>query len=125
MKPQADPTVLEWMSRYEDGFFLSSITVGEIERGIELLPSGKKKHQLQEKFREFLLIVDERVLAFDLAVARRWAKVIVNAQRKGRKSPVMDSMIEATALHWNLTLATRNISDFSQVETINPWSYRP
>jgi predicted nucleic acid-binding protein len=31
-------------------------------------------------------------------------------------------MIEATALHWNLTLVTRNTSDFVEAQTLNPWT---
>jgi predicted nucleic acid-binding protein len=34
---------------------------------------------------------------------------------------VLDSLIEATALHWNLTLVTRNTADFAEVEMVNPW----
>jgi predicted nucleic acid-binding protein len=36
-------------------------------------------------------------------------------------TPVLDSMIEATALHWELTVVTRNTSDFTQAATLNPW----
>jgi predicted nucleic acid-binding protein len=121
MKPAPEPSVLEWLEQNEDECFLSAITVGEIERGIVLLPSGRKRTGLQNAFQVFLQATEERVLSFDLAVARRWASLTGSAQRKGRRLPVLDSMIEATALHWDLTIVSRNISDFIEAATFDPW----
>src|SRR5882757_1627038 len=101
MKLVPESSVLEWLEQNEDECFLSAITVGEIERGIALLSTGRKKTDLQNAFQEFLQATEERVLNFDIAVARRWAALTGTAQRKGRQLPVLDSMIEATALHWD------------------------
>jgi toxin FitB len=60
-------------------------------------------------------------LSFDLEVARRWALLGAQWQHRGRPLPVLDSMIEATALHWGLTIVTRNTGDFVEVPTLNPW----
>lgn len=122
MKAAPEPTVVSWIEQNHEHSFLSSIVVGEIELGIDLLPNGIKKERLQEALRQFLPLLEERVLAFDLSVARRWAKLCAQLERQGRKTPVLDSMIEATALHWKLTIVTRNISDFVQARTLNPWS---
>lgn len=121
MKAAPEPSVLEWLRRNEGACFLSAVTLGEIERGIALLPAGRKKHRLQEVFRDFMGAVEERVLAFDLQVARRWAVLTGVSQRKGRRLSVLDSMIEATALHWNLTLVTRNTADFIEAKLLDPW----
>jgi predicted nucleic acid-binding protein len=121
MKPAPEPSVLEWLEQNEDECFLSAITVGEIERGIALLPTGRKKTRLQNAFQVFLQATEERVLSFDVAVARRWAALTGSAQRKGRHLPVLDSMIEATALHWDLTIVSRNVSDFIEAATFDPW----
>ena len=122
MKPTPDATVLAWIERFENECFLSAITVGEIERGIALLPTGRKKSRLQESFQDFLEATEDRVLSFDVAVARRWAKLTGAAQRRGRTLPVLDSMIEATALHWDLTVITRNVGDFIEARTLDPWN---
>ena len=121
MKPRPNFLVLEWLEKNETDWSLSAITVGEIERGIALLPPGQKRLHLQEAFRVFLGETEERVLGFDLAVARRWAALTSLAKRRGRTLPVLDSMIEATALHWNLTIVTRNVSDFIEAATLDPW----
>ena len=124
MKAAPDPAVVSWLDQNHERSFLSSIVVAEIELGIELLPNGTKKERLQEALRQFLPLLEERVLAFDLSVARHWAKLCAQLERQGRKTPVLDSMIEATALQWNLTIVTRNTSDFIQAQTFNPWSTR-
>lgn len=121
MKINPETVVLDWLGQNEDVCFLSAITVGEIERGIELLSSGQKKHRLQEAFRDFLDVVEERILNFDTPTARRWAVLTAAAQRKGKRLPVLDSMIEATALRWDLTLVTRNTTDFFEALILNPW----
>jgi len=122
MKSSPDPLVLAWVEPHEEACFLSALTVGEIERGIGLLPVGRKEQRLSIAFSTYLRAAEEQILAFDAAVARRWAELTVRWQRQGKRLPVFDSMIEATALHWNLTLVTRNTSDFVEAQTLNPWA---
>jgi predicted nucleic acid-binding protein len=121
MRPLPDSNVLAWLEKHEEECFLSAITLGEIEKGIGLLPDGNKKIRLLEKYEDFLESAEARVLDYDKAVARRWAVLTSKWQAKGRRLAAMDSMIEASALHWNLSLVTRNTSDFAEVSTINPW----
>jgi predicted nucleic acid-binding protein len=124
MKKMPEPAVVSWLAQNQEHCFLSSITVAEIELGIELLPTGQKRERLQDSLRQFLPLLEERVLPFDVLVARQWAKLCAQLEREGRKTPVLDSMIEATALQWKLTAVTRNTSDFVQAETFNPWKSR-
>ena len=121
MKAAPQPSVLSWMVANQDNCFLSVITVGEIERGIESLAAGRKKHRLRLAFAELVEAIEDKVLAFDRTVAHQWAALTSTWQRKGRTLPVLDSMIEATALRWDLTIVTRNTSDFVQAPTLNPW----
>ncbi len=121
MKPVPEASVLSWLEQHESECFLSAITVGEIEKGIALLGAGRKKNQLLAVFQIFLRATEERILSFDVSVAQRWAALTSSAQRKGRTLSVLDSMIEATALHWDLTLVTRNVSDFIEAPKFNPW----
>ena len=121
MKTRPDPPILGWLAKYQDACFLSVVTVGEVERGVELLPNGKKKQRLRTAFEDFVEIIEDRILAFDRPVAHRWALLTGTSQPKGRRLPVLDSLIEATALHWDVTIVTRNTSDFVQSRTLNPW----
>ncbi len=122
MKPVPEPAVLTWLEEHEPDCFVSAISIGEIERGLALLPTGRKKSGLQEVYAEFSRAIEARVLSFDLDVARRWAHLTSAARRKGKTLSVLDSMIEATALHWDLTIVTRNTSDFIEAPTLDPWN---
>lgn len=60
----------------------------------------------------------ERVLPVDLAVARRCAGPHVPNPKSER-----DAMIAATAIEHQMTIVTRNVSDFrhSGVKVFDPW----
>jgi toxin FitB len=121
MKAAPQESVLNWAVINQENCFLSVITIAEIERGIELLTAGRRKQRLKIAFTELVEAIEERTLAFDRAVAHQWATLTGAWQRKGRTLPVLDSMIEATALRWNLTVVTRNTQDFVEAETLDPW----
>jgi toxin FitB len=76
---------------------------------------------LGKAFQEFLNAGAERILPFDIEVARHWAVLRAKWQRHGKGLGVLDSMIEATAPHWDLTVVTRNTGDFVEAPTLNPW----
>lgn len=100
--------------------FVSVVTIGEIERGIE------RQRQHNSSFAESLVswldtvlrAYEGRILPVDVAVARRWGRL---SQRIGNKG--LDLAVAATALEHGLTVATRNVSDFKPtgVAVFNPF----
>jgi toxin FitB len=103
---------------------VSIITLGEIQKGIELLPESRRRAQLQRWFTEDLETwFSDRVLPIDRQVAMRWASVVARGSRTGRPLPTVDSLIAATALAHNLTIVTRNKKDFEGIDAsiLNPW----
>ncbi len=60
-----------------------------------------------------------RVFPIDLAVARRCARLHVP-----NPFPERDALIAATALVHDMTVATRNVADFTRtgVRVVNPWA---
>jgi toxin FitB len=105
--------------------YVSVITLAEIQKGIELLPAGRRRAQLKDWLaRDLEAWFSERVLPVDRKVAARWASLLAQATRKGRPLPAVDSLIAATALAYDLTIVTRNTRDFEGVgaATVNPWS---
>ena len=50
-----------------------------------------------------------RVIPVNLAVAERWGRLLAEV---GRAVPTIDSLLAATALHYELRLVTRNARDF-------------
>ncbi len=62
-------------------------------------------------------------LPWDAIVSRRWATLVVDLKHKGETLPLLDGMIAATALQYDLIVATRNTRDFQKtgVKTLNPF----
>jgi predicted nucleic acid-binding protein len=107
----------------EESLFASVLTFAEIRRGIELLPSGKRRTQLERWQEEVVASFATRLLPVSQAIADRWAVLSAQAQRRGTPLSNIDGLIAATALEHDLTLATRNVKDFTGlgVTIFNPW----
>jgi predicted nucleic acid-binding protein len=103
---------------------VSVITLGEIQKGIELLAEGKRRVQLEQWLKQALEAwFSGRILPVDRQVAGRWASLEAQGARAGRPLPTVDSLIAATALAYDLTIVTRNTRDFGGIGAtiINPW----
>jgi predicted nucleic acid-binding protein len=120
-KPTPHPKALAWLSAHEDDFVVDSVILGEIYVGILLLPRGRKREQLERWFEAIVQAID--CLPWDAGVSRRWAQLVVDLKKKGHALPVLDSMIAATALAHDLTVATHNIRDFRRagVKVLDPF----
>ena len=124
-RPKPEPRVVEWTEAADEGLlFLSVLTLGEIRKGVAALAQGKRRTQL-ETWLEVALQARfaGRILPIDKAIADRWGVLAAETKRRGRAMPVIDGLLAATALHHNLTLVSRNASDFAdtQVPVLNPW----
>ncbi|MBV7332879.1 type II toxin-antitoxin system VapC family toxin [Chloroflexi bacterium TSY] len=123
---QPNSKVVKWIDNIQDEYtYLSVITLGEIQRGIEKLPESKRKQILVEWLQSDLLIrFQDNILPIDIPVIFTWGKFVAQLELAGRKLPAMDSLIAATALHHKLHLVTRNEKDFlgTNVMLLNPWS---
>ena len=100
---------------------MSVLTLGEIRKGIDMLPDNDRKFVLLDWLEVDLpSFFIGRILAVDVSVADRWGRLIAQA---GRPMPAIDSLLAATAIHYGLKLVTRNAHDFefTGLEVINPW----
>jgi methionyl-tRNA formyltransferase len=95
---------LDWLRRHEHEVAVSAVVLGEIEFGILLLPSGRKRKALEEWFARVAEMLP--VLEMDRETARVWAALLARLRRKGRAMPVKDSLIAASALQHGLAVAT-------------------
>ena len=120
-----DAGVKRWLeTTRRDLQHVSVISFAEIQKGIELLPIGKRRLQLEQWFKQELeMWFSGRVLPIDRHVASHWASLLAQSMPLGRPLPTLDSLIAATALAYDLILVTRNVRDFhgTGVATINPW----
>lgn len=126
LKPQRrNPHVVSWLASVSSNdLFISAVSIGEIERGIE------RQRAVDPAFAgalaEWLDIVlrsyGDRVLPLTTDIARRWGRLSGEIGNKG-----IDLAIAATALEHGLTIVTRNLSDFvpTGATLLDPFEPRP
>lgn len=124
-KPNPTETVKNALDALDDNhLYLSVITIGELAKGIELLPNSKRKHDLQNWFHQIEKNYHQRILSIDTETAIIWGEITANAQRQGLCLSVADGLIAATAIRHGLHLMTRNVKDFDFIKVllVNPWN---
>ncbi|MCL4492064.1 MAG: type II toxin-antitoxin system VapC family toxin [Nitrospirae bacterium] len=122
IRRQQNKLVIGWLEQIPaEALFVSVLTLGEIRKGIERLADKRRREKLRIWLEhELPAWFEGRVLPVDLAVADRWGRLLAEV---GRSVPTIDSLLAATALHYELRLVTRNAGDFDYpgLEVINPW----
>lgn len=118
-------SVTEWIEGADENLlYLSVLTLGEIRKGVAGLSPGKRRMHLETWLEvELRARFSGRILPIDSAIADRWGFLAAEAKRKGKALSTVDGLLAATALHHNLTIVSRNVSDFAdtQVPLLNPW----
>jgi predicted nucleic acid-binding protein len=119
-RPKPHGAVLEWLESVDEAhLFLSAVTLGEIQAGIELTREQDPAKAAQIEAWLDLVAAAYNVLPMDAAAFRAWAKLM------HRRSEALyeDAMIAATAQVNGLTVVTRNVADFRAlgVEVLNPF----
>jgi len=122
---KADAGVAEFFRRValtEAPLYISVVTVGELRRGVEIIRRRVDPEQAERLAAWLdLVLVDYRddILPFDLDIAQIWGLL-----RVPHPEHALDKQITATALIYDLTLATRNTRDFAGtgVRLLNPFS---
>jgi len=124
VRPRPEPRVQAWIRNTdEDLLHLSVLTLGEIRKGITLLRDSSRRVALEAWLNSDLALrFAGRILPIDQSVADRWGRLAAQAGSK-LPVPVIDGLLAATALHFNLTLVTRNTADViaTGVPLFNPW----
>jgi len=125
MRDAPDPKVVSWMDRQAaTSIWTTSITVFEIETGLQLMPSGRRRTALSEQYEMLLDQMDRRLVFFDGPAARLAANLSAFRQKKGRVIEMRDTMIAGIVLAHHATLATRNVTHFADISAsvVNPWT---
>ncbi len=123
-KPRPDAGVIAWFEdSLEDELFLSVLTFGELRKGIDRLPAGKKRERLAADYGALRSRYGARVLPVTDVVAERWGTLAAAAAQRGAHLHVVDGLLGATALVEGLTFVTRNVVDFAPTKALllNPF----
>ena len=125
--------VIEWLDEKEEPYlFISCLTIAELKKRYYKLAHSDPGHgnkERTEKIGAWIQKVEsrfqDRILPIDAALLDLWANICGQAESEGRKLPVFDSLLVATAEKHNLTVVTRNVSDFQNclktVKVCNPY----
>lgn len=124
LRPRPAPLVVEWLAQQPARHqYLSVLTLGELSRGVALLPDGRRRSALLEWVSEAIpRAYAGRLLPVDAEVSARWGVLDAEARRSGRPLGTVDGLLVATASVHGLALVTRNVSDVSDrgVPVLNP-----
>ena len=120
-RPRPHGAVVAWLQALDDSqLYLSAVTLGEIQAGIELTREQDANKASEIEAWLELVAGAYNVLPMDAPIFRAWARLM------HRKSNTLyeDAMIAATAQVHGLTVATRNMADFQAlgVPVFNPFS---
>ena len=126
MAPVPPGKVLAWLNQQAtETLFLSAVTLAEISYGLHVLPPGKRRQSLTERFSEFIAAgFAQRILSFDARSAAEYGDVMSHRRGIGRPLNVLDGQIASIARAHSMAIATRNTRDFEEcgLELMNPWS---
>ncbi len=124
-RPKPDAAVMHWFRAADPlSLYTSVITLGELRLGIEDLPSGRRRNDLEDWLATGLPNwFAGNLLPVTGDIVERWAKLTIAAKRKGKTVGMSDGLIAATAFQHGLTLVTRDVSDFEDlgITLLNPW----
>src|SRR5665213_1907917 len=125
IRPRPEPKVEAWVAAQDlDTLFISSVSFGELRKGIVLRSPGKRREELEAWIETDLSILfSGRILSVTRSIAERWGVLEGRQQLAGKPLNVPDGQIAATALEHGLTLVRRNVKDFERlgVSILNPW----
>jgi hypothetical protein len=116
LRPSA--AVLGWLNnQLTDSLYLCTPVIAELRFGAERLPDSRRKDELTERID---LLESEgfhgRILDFDLAAAACFGRIGAHRERLGRRMEPFDVIIAAIAMSRGLTLATRDVGDFADID---------
>ncbi len=125
MREVPDSKVASWIQRIDTkNLALTVIAIAEILRGIERLPKGKRRHRLEQSFKEFIQKgFSGRIYPFDEEAAYLYGGIATGREKAGLYVDPVDLMIAAIAKNLQASIATRNTKDFEGcgITLINPW----
>ena len=125
VRPKPDPKVTAWVAAQElETLFISSVSFGEIRKGIDLRSPGKRKSELEVWIEiDLPTLFSGRILTVTRAIAERWGRLEAQRQLAGHPLSAADGLIAATMLEHGLIVVTRNTKDFADLglTILNPW----
>ena len=107
-----------------DLLYVSTVTLAEIRFGIELVTDANRRaelnawltHKVRPLFAQRVLEVSEEVLF-------KWRLLVEDGRKSGHTYSQPDLFIAATALHYGMTVVSRDTREYERAgaAVFNPW----
>ena len=122
-KSKPNRLVMAWLEEHKNDCYTSSIVVGQLAYWVRS-KEGRRRVELQRWLTRLLGDLEGRIYGFNVAVAHVWAEQQRAFDIAGRRMPLADSFIAATARKYDLTIATGNDQDFKRpgLKVFNPFT---
>jgi toxin FitB len=127
LRLRPDPHVGNWLDAQRPAdLFLCMPVVAELHYGMELLPAGARRVQLELAIGRIEDAFVERILPFDRAAAHEYGRILAIRDKLGRATGTMDGLIAAIAKVHGATVATRDVHGFADIDLdiVNPFEAR-
>ena len=122
-KDRCDRNVAAWLVANEANLLLSPIVLAEIYVGMENPKAAAKRSMLEAWCAQLEADYGSRMFDFEARAARAFGRLVAMRNAEKQETKLLDILIAAQALAFDLPVATRNTKDFqwTGVELINPW----
>jgi len=126
MKAVSDRRCETWLETNIESCCLTTITLSELRYGVERLPEGKRKRDLDRKLEFLRQDFSERILEFDEVAAIEYGRYVAEFETKRgfaavAAADIRDLQIAAIARANGWIVATRNTRHFPCVDSVNPF----
>ncbi len=121
-KRHGDPKVVAWLELEKDRCYTSAIVIAQLAYWVRT-KEGRQRAALQAWLSRLIDAMHGRIHGFNVSVAHVWAEQERLLDKAGRRMPVEDSYIAATARRYGLTIVTGNDQDFRRprLKIFNPF----
>jgi len=106
MRQIPENNVVAWLDKQpRTSIWTTSITVLEVRFGLQIMPDGKRRSLLIQRFETVLEKIGQRVVPFDVAAALQAGDLMASRHKKGRTGELRDTMIAGIVLAQHASLA--------------------
>ena len=120
-----DARVTAWLETEQDNCYTSAVVLAQLAYWVRS-KEGRQRQALQAWLTRLMAGLHGRILSFNASVAHVWAEQQREFKHAGRRMPIEDSYIAATARRYNLTIVTGNEKYFRRagIKVFNPFKER-
>lgn len=125
-KRRGDARVIAWLEQEQQDCYTSAVVIAQLAYWVRT-KEGRQRIALQAWLSRLVDAMQGRIHGFNVSVAHVWAEQEHLFEKAGRRMPVEDSYIAATARRHGLTIATGNDRDFRRpgLTVFNPFKELP